>query len=204
MYGFHECTCCSDMKAKAKKRPTKCSIPSSFQPMILSLNTPKHLKVRCTMNTKLTTQGTATWAHDFQMAPDSGHPTRLGAQRLPPHLEATAPPEMATSRETRRRVVRRDTSLHRSSRRGRTLTRPALPPHARHELFPQQSIHHGYFQAGPWARHLWALRFYPRRRDPPSAAPVPATAVPPAATTPGFRSGLGGGSAGLGAAAPAR
>lgn len=141
------------MKRKAKKCPTNCPICSSFQPMLLSLTTPKPLKVRRTMHARLTVQGTATWAHDFQMAPGSGYPTRLGAQPLPPHLEATAPPETTTSRENQRqnrrrnqrRVVRKDTSLYRSSRSGRTLTQPALP-HAGHELFPQQRIRHGYFQ----------------------------------------------------------
>lgn len=140
------------MKRKAKKCPTNCPICSSFQPVLLSL-TPKPRKVRCTMHARLTVQGTATWAHDFQMAPGSGYPTRLGAQRLPPHLEATAPPETTTSwenqrqnrRRNQRRAVRRDISVYRSSRGGWTLTQPALP-HAGHELFPQQRIRHGYFQ----------------------------------------------------------
>lgn len=141
------------MKRKAQESPMNCPICSSFQPMFLSLTTPKPLKERCTMHARLTVQGTATWAHGFQMAPGSGYPKRLGAQRLPPHLEATAPPETTTSRanqrrnwrRNQRRVVRRDTSHYRSSRRGRTLTQPALP-HAGHELFPQQCSRHGYLQ----------------------------------------------------------
>lgn len=188
------------MKRKAKNAPR-----TALLPLLSSLRSsptiPKPVWVRCTTNAKLTVQGTATRAHDFQMAPHSGYPTRLGAQRLPPRLEATAPPEMATPWENQRRVVRRDTSLYRSCRRGRTLAQPALP-HAGHELFPHVTAS-AVSRERPLGPAPLGTALRPRRRDPSCAAPVPATAVPPAAATPRFRSGLPGGCAGLGVAASA-
>lgn len=141
------------------------------------------------------------------MAPDSEYATRLGAR---PHLEAIAPPEMATSRENRRRVVRRDTSVHRSSRRGRTLTQPALP---QSRSFSRSSAPAtAISKEGPWGRHLWALRFYPRHRDRPSlrrpgarhGRPGARHGRPAGRRRPAFPLRPRRGSAGLGAAAPAR